>query len=288
MCVIVALDANKIVDEETLRNCWVANDDGAGFMYAKDNELIHKKGLMTWEDFKEAWKSVPVDVPRVVHFRIKTHGKSDERNTHPFLITYRLGFVHNGVINGVSHSKKGYSDTWHFNEEFLKPMARMDGKFLEREYNTKLISSYIGNSKLVFLNHRGDMTFVNKHAGIQAEEGIWFSNNSYKSKAQFVGRSSSSVSSSGHGPYQTMRESWQDSQPRKRPTIPEWASEGQYVRVKVDMPSKGLKRGDLVYVDNTLLQSLEVVLHDWKDSVVVEKKFWVNLRDVEEINFERF
>ena len=58
MCIIVALNPNKTVSEETLKTCWDANDDGAGFMFAKDNTLNLKKGFMNWESFKAAWKDV--------------------------------------------------------------------------------------------------------------------------------------------------------------------------------------------------------------------------------------
>lgn len=275
MCVIVALDADKVVDEETLRNCWVANDDGAGFMYALDNELHMHKGFMTWEDFIQAWRTIPSSVPRVIHFRIKTHGVSDELNTHPFLVNYRLGFVHNGVISGVSNKTKHMNDTWHFNEEFLKPMSRIDGKFLEREFNMKLIRNYIGGSKLVFLNHKGHLTFVNKSMGVQKEPGIWFSNRSFEVKK--VGHP---ASFSHHWMTGNASRS-----PSKVPTRLDWLLEGSYARLKVDMPQKGLKKGELVYVNNILGSSLEVIVHVVKDDSILEKKWWVNQRDVEEPDY---
>jgi predicted glutamine amidotransferase len=275
MCIIVAIPANKVVSEETLHNCWVANDHGAGFMYPNQNdeELVVKKGLMTWEDFIQAYRQVPSDINRVIHFRIKTHGNSDEKNTHPFLISDRLGFVHNGVISGVTHTNKDMNDTWHFSEQFLKPMHKADGKFLNKEWNMKLLGNYIGGSKLVFMNHKGQMWFVNESKGITEEDGVWYSNTSYKSKVKVT-----------TAPWTTQ----QQQTPRThltQTTAPHWMCEGAYVRIKVDMPQKRLKKGELVYIDNLLGNSLQVVIHDIYASNVIERKLWLNIKDVEEPDY---
>ena len=58
MCIIIAKQPNGIVTEDTLHHCWNANDDGAGFMYAKHNQLHIEKGFMKWDSFIERYRSV--------------------------------------------------------------------------------------------------------------------------------------------------------------------------------------------------------------------------------------
>lgn len=118
--------------------------------------------------------------PCVVHFRIATHGETDQTNTHPFQVAEDLGFVHNGIISRVDcKNDKSKSDTFHFNEKVLKPLYNKDKGFIRNPVITDLIQSYIGMSKLVFLNKRGESIIVNEEAG-KEDEGVWYSNTSYK------------------------------------------------------------------------------------------------------------
>ena len=44
MCIAIMKSANKKISKSTLRRCYDANPDGAGFMYAEDKQLVVKKG----------------------------------------------------------------------------------------------------------------------------------------------------------------------------------------------------------------------------------------------------
>ena len=39
MCIAIMKSANKKISKSTLRRCYDANPDGAGFMYAEDKQL---------------------------------------------------------------------------------------------------------------------------------------------------------------------------------------------------------------------------------------------------------
>lgn len=152
-------------------------------MYAEKKKLIIVKGLMTFAAFKEAYEPHK-NKECVLHFRISTHGKVDEANTHPFSIDKNLGMVHNGIINKVACDvDKNMSDTWHFVEKFLKKFHAIYPQFwLEPEFK-ELIESYIIGSKFILMDNEGNCDIYNESVGIWDCE-CWFSNSSYKSFTQ--------------------------------------------------------------------------------------------------------
>ena len=179
MCIAINKPENKLIPHVYLEESWKNNDDGAGFMYAEDGKLHIKKGFMHFHEFMRAYEPHE-EKPCVVHFRIATHGATDQTNTHPFQVADDLGFVHNGIISKVDcRDDKQKSDTFHFNEKILKPLYKKDKGFIRNPVIGELIQSYIGMSKLVFLTKKGDSIIVNAAAG-KEEDGIWYSNTSYK------------------------------------------------------------------------------------------------------------
>ena len=59
MCVIATILKGKPVPSMSeFHACWRANPDGAGFMYPRNNALIIRKGFMTFNAWKEAWKEI--------------------------------------------------------------------------------------------------------------------------------------------------------------------------------------------------------------------------------------
>jgi hypothetical protein len=116
----------------------------------------------------------------LIHFRIKTHGVVDATNCHPFMITNNFAFIHNGTISG--HGTPQLSDTYMFNEDILKPMVAQHGiKMLWQPYTKALIEEYIGWSKLIFLDSKGNFNIYNEAKG-EWSDGVWYSNASYKPK----------------------------------------------------------------------------------------------------------
>jgi predicted glutamine amidotransferase len=177
MCIAIYKTENNKLTEETLKNCWDANPDGAGFMYVDNNKVKIVKGLMTYTSFREAYDPIALK-QAVLHFRIATHGNVDELNTHPFAISDKLGLVHNGIINNIKcdiDSTK--SDTWHFVEKIMKSYQN----FWQEEAFKALVESFIGYSKLILLNNKGDVEIYNESNGYWDAE-CWFSNKSYQNK----------------------------------------------------------------------------------------------------------
>lgn len=177
MCITIWKPENITLYDETLKNCWEANPDGAGFMYAEKGKVIVVKGLMTYQAFLDAYKPHEQRAA-VLHFRISTHGKVDEANTHPFQVTETLGLTHNGIINNVKCDiNKDMSDTWHFVEKFAKPFANL---WQEPAYQA-LVENYIGFSKLIWMDGEGNVKIYNEQQG-NWNSDCWFSNYSYQTK----------------------------------------------------------------------------------------------------------
>ena len=89
MCIIIYKKEGLKVDKEILKRCFKRNSDGAGIAWKEGkNPWVFKKGIMTWEEFEDYNKNLKEEkITKVIHFRIRTHGDKDEKNTHPFLIT---------------------------------------------------------------------------------------------------------------------------------------------------------------------------------------------------------
>ena len=177
MCIAIMKSENKKINKATLKRCYDANPDGAGFMYAENKELTVQKGYFTFKDFYKEYK--PHENKQVLlHFRIKTHGPIDKDNCHPFLVNNVLGFIHNGIITGYGNNKE--SDTIQFNNSILKKIVAKHGNnSLFDDPMVELIENVIGYSKLVFLDRHGNYKIMNEDKG-SWNDGVWYSNSSWK------------------------------------------------------------------------------------------------------------
>lgn len=144
MCVIAIKPTGlKLQEKEVLQRCFTANKDGAGYMFVKNNEVIIKKGFMTFELF---YKSLLRDYRNnklqkqnlVMHFRIGTSGQSKTGCTHPFPITdnmkqleqlrfkTNIGICHNGIVSGFNSYVARFSDTQLYISTVLTPIIRLN------------------------------------------------------------------------------------------------------------------------------------------------------------------
>ena len=177
MCIAIYKPEGKVLSQATLKECYDANPDGAGFMYAEDKKLHIQKGFFSYDSFYKAYKDHETK-QAVLHFRIKTHGKIDTTNCHPFTVNSSLAFVHNGIISGFGDAN--HSDTIGFNHGVLQPLVNKWGNLaLFQDPIINLIEGRIGYSKLIFLDRHGNHKIMNEGKG-QWDDGVWYSNNSYK------------------------------------------------------------------------------------------------------------
>lgn len=179
MCIAILNKPKTPLTKKVLRTCWDNNYHGAGMMYVDKGELKVFKELKDFNIFyaeyikqREKHKSSYF----VLHFRISTHGRINETNCHPFLVTPFQGFVHNGIIYNAPKSDE-FSDTYMFNKVILQEMP---DTWENNSVMCELIQHYIGSgSKLVILNADNSWKIINEKAGVW-DNGNWFSNSTYK------------------------------------------------------------------------------------------------------------
>lgn len=192
MCIIAAKAKGvKMPSEETLRNMWDNNDDGAGFMYAKDGYVYVDKGYMDYQAFYNALQrlSKTVDLTQtalVMHFRITTHGGTKAANTHPFPITDSVGMLqklrlktklavaHNGII--PVKPRKGISDTMEYIAGQLAPLAKALPSFYRNPHTLEMIANAT-DSKLAFLDAKGNIYTVGDFI---EDDGVLYSNGTFR------------------------------------------------------------------------------------------------------------
>lgn len=188
MCIAI-LNAGKRIKKDKLSNCWKNNDDGAGILYVADGALVAEKFPndipldtdLAFDKFYDRYVDINNkygDVPMLLHFRIATHGLTPEY-LHPFFVSDSVGFVHNGIIDGLGTRDK--SDTAEFAEllsnVLIPTAASLDNPFIEESIYRFIEDS----SKLIFLDSTGEYRIFNEQVGNWVGEN-WFSNLSHTNK----------------------------------------------------------------------------------------------------------
>lgn len=195
MCIAIYKPiGTEFPSKRTLRTCFDNNPHGAGYMVATGDRIIIHKGFMGFRSF---WKSLRstrekygTDRAYVMHFRISTQGGIREDGCHPFPLsksmddlrmldtTADIAVAHNGIISLCSSYKKGldYSDTMKFITEYLSLIIK-DADYYKDADALKLIEKLCG-SRLAILDKSGHCELIG--SGWSAENGVWYSNTSYK------------------------------------------------------------------------------------------------------------
>ena len=188
MCIAILNKKQSVLEKETLRNCWIANQDGAGMLYVKEGQMVIFKELKSFDRFYKQYLKAKEVTPfdMILHFRITTHGNTDLKNCHPFLVNSKLGFAHNGILDVDADKDK--SDTRVFNETVLRNLPRT---FYKNQAILFLLDEFCSGSKLVFLDNKGYSAIVNEGDGETDNEGNWYSNSSYKGRYVYCGSGNS-------------------------------------------------------------------------------------------------
>jgi len=167
MCVIAVSKGRKL-SIDCLQNMWTHNSDGAGIAYIQKDQVIVTKGFMTFDDFLQAYNSIPT-TPHVIHFRLATHGSITPQFTHPFRIdvpdTLELEYkakkvlFHNGIIRNwerfaqLTNTPLSCSDTYCF-VRYLATLSDQEKEALIRKQKY---------SRFVLLSPRSIILFGNFH-----------------------------------------------------------------------------------------------------------------------------
>ena len=168
---------------DALECAYHTNRNGAGFMWVEDG------AVKVWKDPNAKFDAVQAQYEKLlgrnfaIHLRFSTHGKIDTENTHPMRVLRAadhgidLFMMHNGVMSDVPIKAKDRSDTWHFVQNFLKPMLMAQPKLIYKPSFQEMLGKYIGGgNKLLFLDNHGRVVIINPKSGSQHESGCWISN----------------------------------------------------------------------------------------------------------------
>ena len=194
MCIIIHKNSGVTLTDAIYQECFGSHDDGGGFAFIKDGELVIKRGYFNFKKFlKDIRENETLEM--LIHCRTANRGTINVANCHPFRIVSSFGtgekkeprfefaVVHNGTIfEGRSTAKK--SDTMCFIEDVLKPCLDRDPWFLNTAYGIHMIGRTIGfgNKMAIMAYDRKEKTasvhIINKSLGNEAHN-CWFSNYSY-------------------------------------------------------------------------------------------------------------
>lgn len=195
MCVIVYKPTKiKLPTEDTLKQCFKTNSDGAGYMLPLNNKVIIRKGFMTFNDFYNDFQSFTkdnnidvVNTPIVFHFRITTQGGVQKELCHPYPIAdnyedmrklaheSNIALAHNGIISLTSSFGKNlkYNDTMTFIRDYASIIIDNDLFFGTKKNKCLLLERLIGSSKLAIMNKLG---YVKLIGDFKQVNGIYYSN----------------------------------------------------------------------------------------------------------------
>jgi hypothetical protein len=108
---------------------------------------------------------------------MRTHGEIDLENCHPYeVVPGEIALMHNGILRTGNDADKTKSDTWHFIQDYLRPLLERDPELMYQEAFQKMLEDFIGSSnKFVLLDRFGGMVEVNYSSGY-TWRGMWMSN----------------------------------------------------------------------------------------------------------------
>lgn len=115
-------------------------------------------------------------LPVLLHWRKATHGEISTENCHPFFYNSNTVFAHNGVIK-MEGMPDDQVDTIAFRDRIL--IERLPVDWIGDKYYQQMVESFIGTSKLVFLDGDGNVTILNADKGVW-DKNNWFSNTTFR------------------------------------------------------------------------------------------------------------
>ena len=186
MCLLLVASPNSTPKKKDLECASCNNPHGFGFAVITPNGIVTGRGMSAKKvirQFLEVRKEFP-DSYALFHARYATHGVKNEENCHPFKVGGREDtyLAHNGVLDVKIPSGDKRSDTRLFAEDILPAIGGV--KALDDDNVLKMVSKWSSGSKLVIFtldpSAKYDCYIINEDAGYWDNDGIWWSNDSYK------------------------------------------------------------------------------------------------------------
>lgn len=182
MCLLVSQPASTKFDDDFIKGVYKLNSDGLGVMYAEGSSLFINRVVPQNEaDFVQFFRDNIEGRDCAWHARMKTHGHIDLTNCHPYQVLsaeegYPLYLAHNGVLSTGNSKDKSKSDTWHFIQDYLRPMLLKNPEFFLTDAFSEIIGDFIGSgNRFILMDAYGNQVVINEDRGVH-HEGAWLSN----------------------------------------------------------------------------------------------------------------
>lgn len=182
MCLIIATRTGR-PKEEYIRNGFSNHPDGTGIAWHENGEVHYKKNLTVDEAIKMA---AELPVGYIIHFRWASVGGKDKSLIHPFPIRKDVPLAESGTAKSVLFHN-GHWEQWnnvlvnHLSSRITLPR----GKWSDTRAIAFLVSVH-GQGILKLIESAGKFIVMQngKNYGFghfEEEEGVSYSNSSYKS-----------------------------------------------------------------------------------------------------------
>jgi len=184
MCLLIT-QTNKtpVLHTDWLEDFYSFNSDGVGVMYVDKGNIVIKKLLpKTDQDLVNFYNQNIKGKNCAWHLRMRTHGNIDLDNCHPYPVLNKkehgldMWLMHNGILSTGNKANPSKSDTWHYINDYLKPMLCKNPDFAFHPAFKLIVADHIGKSnKFVLMDGAGRMATINKDSGVYWS-GMWLSN----------------------------------------------------------------------------------------------------------------
>lgn len=169
MCLLLTHPASTVFDKADIADFYSHNQDGVGVMWAENDILYVQKALpKNADEAYQFYLDYCLGKECVVHWRLKTHGLIDLKNCHPYEVfgdgsERPMYMMHNGVLHTGNAKDKNLSDTWHYIEDYIKPLLLGNTELVFSPAFIEIIEAHISSgNKFVFMDHTGRTAIVNE------------------------------------------------------------------------------------------------------------------------------
>jgi hypothetical protein len=168
LCLIIYSPKGHVPAKTDIASALKQNPDGVGLMHFTNQPVVYRTMQTTAQAVYNRMETLR-DFDKVIHFRMATHGTVTGSNLHPFRMVDGSFLMHNGILH-INRDDKARSDTWHFVEKVLNPLAK------DKQLDWAKIGDVIGPSnKFSVLDPKGHVTLVNEATGVWHDDA-WYSN----------------------------------------------------------------------------------------------------------------
>lgn len=177
MCLIVYNPGGKLLDKEKMETAHQHNDDGFGIMWPENDVVKTYKDIIGFDDVWNILEGFEGH-QYAIHFRLKTHGKTNEEGCHPHeIIKDKLYLMHNGILHSFGSYTSDKSDSQLFAESLREKISA--GKLEQQDFFDtdiiKQVSDAVGGNKILFMDNNGKVSIANEQMGTWTD-GVWYSN----------------------------------------------------------------------------------------------------------------